>query len=84
MGWNFDNSYVQLPKVFYTKQAPTPVEEPSLVFFNGPLAKVLGLETQELINEEGTAIFAGNQLPQKVLYRLHRRMQGTNSEILRC
>ncbi|KRG15367.1 hypothetical protein ACA30_07020 [Virgibacillus soli] len=64
MGWNFDNSYVQLPKVFYTKQAPTPVEEPSLVFFNGPLAKVLGLETQELINEEGTAIFAGNQLPE--------------------
>ncbi|GIN57095.1 UPF0061 protein [Lederbergia ruris] len=64
MGWNFDNSYVHLPKAFYTSQSPSPVEEPGLVFLNGSLANSLGLEAKALINEEGTAIFAGNQIPE--------------------
>lgn len=64
MGWNFDNSYVRLPEVFYTRQTPTPVEEPGLVFLNATLANSLGLQVEPLMHRGGTAIFGGNQIPE--------------------
>lgn len=63
-GWNLDNSYACLPASFYTKQNPAPVRAPKLMVFNETLAESLGLNPQMLKSEEGTAVFAGNQLPQ--------------------
>lgn len=62
-GWNFDHSYGKLPHSFYTKMNPTPVESPALIIFNGSLAASLGLNQEALQGDEGTAVFAGNQVP---------------------
>ena len=62
-GWNFDNSYSHLPKSFYTRQNPGPVNSPKLVILNEPLADELGLEISALQSEDGIAAFAGNQIP---------------------
>ncbi|MEX3711927.1 protein adenylyltransferase SelO [Cytobacillus horneckiae] len=62
-GWNFDNSYVKLPKSFYSSMNPNPVSAPKLVFFNDELAAALGLDSQLLQSEEGTGVFAGNIVP---------------------
>ncbi|UJF27519.1 YdiU family protein [Planococcus sp. 107-1] len=63
-GWNFDNSYARLPQAFFTKLKPHPVAAPELVLFNTPLAEELGLDGEMLQTEEGTAIFAGNEIPE--------------------
>jgi len=64
VGWRFDNSYAQLPQVFYVRQNPLAVREPKLVVFNEPLAKSLGLNPELLRGEEGAAVFAGNRVPE--------------------
>ena len=56
INWNFDNSYAKLPKIFYSRQLPTPVKEPKLVIFNNSLAKTLGVP----FNKD---VFAGNEVP---------------------
>ncbi len=63
-GWTFDNSYAQLPEVFYVRLNPVPVREPKLVVFNKPLAQSLGLIPEVLQGEEGAVVFAGNRIPE--------------------
>jgi serine/tyrosine/threonine adenylyltransferase len=63
-GWNFDNSYARLPKVFFTSQNPTPVQSPKFAIVNKTLAASLGLNIQILQNEDGAALFAGNKIPE--------------------
>ncbi|MEH7154681.1 protein adenylyltransferase SelO [Neobacillus drentensis] len=64
IGWNFDDSYAQLPDIFFTDTDPTPVQSPELIIFNQPLAVELGLNAEELENKNGAAVFAGNQIPE--------------------
>ena len=82
-GWNFDNSYAHLPKSFFTKLNPNPVQSPKLIILNDSLATSLGLDVQALQSEEGVAVLAGNQIP-KALCRLLKLMRGINLGILRC
>lgn len=63
MGWNFDNSYVRLPKDLYSKTDPTPVNEPELVILNKYLADFLGLDV-EALQKDGVEVFAGNKIPE--------------------
>ena len=63
-GWNFDNSYTRLPQVFFRKTTPTPVNAPVLVVFNASLAGSLGLNAEMLQSDNGSAIFAGNLIPE--------------------
>ncbi len=63
-GWNLDNSYVRLPRTFYSSQNPIPVRAPNLIILNEPLAASLGLSTEILQSEEGAAILAGNRIPE--------------------
>lgn len=63
-GWNFDNSYVQLPKTFFTKRNPTAVSAPELIILNEPLAESLGLNPEVLKSEYGASVFAGNTIPK--------------------
>ena len=63
-GWDFDNSYIRLPKVFYAGLNPFPVRAPKLVAFNRSLALTLGLNDSALDSDEGAAVFAGNSIPE--------------------
>ena len=55
--WNFNNSYAKLPKLFFTKQKPTPVRDPKIIIFNDSLAAFLGVPLQ-------LQVFAGNLIPE--------------------
>ncbi|WP_042273371.1 protein adenylyltransferase SelO [[Clostridium] dakarense] len=61
MGWNLDNSYTKLPKSFYSEINLNPVPSPKLVILNYPLAKSLGLNSDELKSYDGVSILAGNK-----------------------
>lgn len=63
-GWRLENSYAQLPRLFYSPIIPTPVRKPGMAFFNSALATSLGLNPEALGGETGAAIFAGTQLPE--------------------
>lgn len=62
-GWNFHNTYAQLPAAFYARLDPVPVASPELVVLNESLAETLGLNGEALRDEEGVAVFAGNRVP---------------------
>jgi uncharacterized protein YdiU (UPF0061 family) len=62
-GWRLEHTYAELPPLFFTQAAPTPVREPRLVAFNRPLATQLGLACGALDGPAGAAVFAGNVLP---------------------
>ena len=57
----FDNSYAQLPPVFYSKQAPEAVKSPKLIAFNDDLAKVLGVAPDD--PADMAQVFGGNIVP---------------------
>lgn len=61
-GWKLENSYAQLPEVFYTKSEPTPVRDPKLVVVNEPLAQALGLDAGALRSDRELAVLAGNSI----------------------
>jgi uncharacterized protein YdiU (UPF0061 family) len=63
-GWRLEHTYADLPQLFYSTAAPTPVREPRLVAFNRPLAERLGLDPEMLERPEGAAVLAGNALPE--------------------
>ncbi|MCL2358121.1 MAG: YdiU family protein [Defluviitaleaceae bacterium] len=57
MSWNLENTYAELPEIFYRKQNPEIAPAPKLLIFNEELAAELGLE------ENSAEIFAGSKLP---------------------
>lgn len=63
VGLNLENSYAELPEVFYARASPTPVDKPGLVVFNEGLADALGMEVAGLSSDQLAALFAGNALP---------------------
>ena len=42
--WQLENSYADLPKQFFTRINPTPINKPNLVIFNEVLSKELGID----------------------------------------
>ena len=64
MKFNLENSYAELPKIFYSKVAPTPVENPQLIILNENLANELGLNFSALSKDEQAELFSGNILPK--------------------
>lgn len=65
IGWNFDNSYLQLPANCYTRINPVPVDNPQVVIFNYALANTLGLTVDKLPDAQLAALFSGNILPDE-------------------
>ncbi|SCH88815.1 protein adenylyltransferase SelO [Romboutsia sp. 1001713B170207_170306_H8] len=61
MGWNFDNTYINLSDFFYSKINIDPVSSPKLIILNEQLAKNLGFNIDSLKSYEGTLIFSGNK-----------------------
>ena len=64
IGFNFNNSYLSLPDVFYTMQNPSRVPDPKLIILNNKLAKELDLNIKALEEKEAVEIFAGNKIPE--------------------
>ncbi len=63
-GWRLEHTYAELPALFHSSVAPTPVRDPQFVVFNTVLARDLGLDVAALDSPAGAAIFAGNALPE--------------------
>lgn len=59
----FNNSYIQLPERFYSRQEPVPVSGPALIRANHPLATLLGIDPAWLESDEGVNVIAGNTIP---------------------
>jgi protein adenylyltransferase len=66
-GWNLDNSYARLPKLFFTTLKPNSVRSPKLIILNDLLATNLGLNAQALRKNDGVVVLAGNQIPEGAL-----------------
>ncbi len=64
IGWNFDNSYSNLPKSFTYEIKPVPVKRPELLILNHDLAKEMGLDFSSINNKDLAKIFSGNLLPK--------------------
>lgn len=64
LGWNFENSYSNLPQKFFKEINLNPVADPKLIIVNKSLAKEIGLDSKNLSNEEAISIFAGNKTPE--------------------
>ncbi len=60
-GFNFDNSYLQLPPIFYKKQQPIAVNSPNIAIFNDALAIALGLNV-DAVKKQGGQLLTGNLL----------------------
>ena len=57
----FDNSYQKLPARFYSRLDPSPAPAPTLIAFNQPLAREMGISGGS--DTELAAIFSGNATP---------------------
>ena len=51
LGFNFDNTYADLPEIMATKLSPIAVKKPKLVILNKILAKSLGLDLSKISDE---------------------------------
>jgi serine/tyrosine/threonine adenylyltransferase len=60
--WQFDNTYLHLPAVFYTRLDPVAVREPKIVVFNQALANAIGLGFLGA-DPEAVNYFSGNAVP---------------------
>ena len=56
------NSYLKLPPIFYERARPTPVQAPSFVAFNEPLAATLGYDHNYLHSPEALAMLSGSSV----------------------
>ena len=63
-GFNFNNTYINLPKAFYTELSPVPVRKPEMVTFNAPLASDMGLDFSGISTDAKAAMFGGNNMPK--------------------
>jgi len=65
INWNFDNTYSRLPEIFRENIKPVSVKNPELILLNENLAKSLNLEFSNINKSKLSALFAGNELPEK-------------------
>ena len=62
LGFNFENTYANLPKIMATKISPTTVKKPELVILNQTLANSLGLDFSKVSDNQSAEILSGNKL----------------------
>lgn len=74
-GWSWDNSYLNVNPLLYTKVSPTKVELPRLLLYNKNLGNELGLPSE--LSSDVISALAGNGVLQD-RNRLRKRMQDIN------
>ena len=57
-----ENTYCELPNIFYSKEIPEKILNPKLVEFNKELSEDLGLDLKFLNSDEGIQYLVGNKL----------------------
>ena len=70
-GFKFDNTYLHLPEMFYTKLLPSPVPKPELVILNTPLAIELDLVFSDTSSDKQAELFAVKDLAMFVAFSCH-------------
>jgi uncharacterized protein YdiU (UPF0061 family) len=58
----FENSYIRLPKHFYSKTTPSPVKAPVAIVVNHHLGNQLGLEHDWLNSPKAIQVLSGNSI----------------------
>ena len=58
----FDNQYIRIADTLFSEQLPTPVKQPELIRLNQSLAKLLGIDPEQLRTREGVEVLAGNRI----------------------
>jgi uncharacterized protein YdiU (UPF0061 family) len=66
-GWNPENSYSHLPKLFFSIIKQSPVANPELVILNEKLSSFLGLNIEGLRSREAISVLSGNKVPEGML-----------------
>ena len=61
MEWNFDNTYLKLPKIFFTEIYPESLANPKFVLFNNEVAKKLNIENNIQSKNDILKIFFNNK-----------------------
>ncbi len=61
--FEFDNTYIKLPKNFYQKINPVPVKKPRLLKLNHELLDYFNLDKDSLETNLGISILSGNKVP---------------------
>jgi uncharacterized protein YdiU (UPF0061 family) len=62
-GWRLEQTYANLPNVFFAEAVPMRVQAPRIAILNQRLAAELGLDLHEVPDELAANWFAGQQLP---------------------
>jgi uncharacterized protein YdiU (UPF0061 family) len=62
IGWQFEDTYAQLPEAFFAPATPASVRAPQVSVLNHKLAEELGLDLRAA-TPECAAVFAGQSLP---------------------
>lgn len=62
-GFQFETTYTQLPRSFYTYCDPFPCASPEMVILNTDLAQTIGLNFSHMSPYELAQLFSGNQMP---------------------
>ena len=57
-----ENTYITLPKEFYSQQLPWEVPSPEMVIWNNALATELGLNLDFFLQPQGSEVLAGNKI----------------------
>lgn len=57
-----ENTYCELPSIFYSKETPQNILKPKLVEFNKELVEDLGLDSKFLNSDEGIQFLVGNKI----------------------
>ena len=64
--FRLENTYAELPPVFFNKLSPTPVSQPNLVIFNDKLADEIGLNLSTMDEKDRIKLLSGNLIPDGV------------------
>ena len=65
IGWNFQNSYLNLSDIMVSKLPPVPVKNPKIVLYNDQLEQELGLNFSSLGEQEKASYLSGNTIPEQ-------------------
>ncbi|MFO1257526.1 MAG: YdiU family protein [Gammaproteobacteria bacterium] len=65
-GFQFETTYTQLPRSFYTYCDPFPCSFPEMVILNIDLAEMIGLDLSHLMSHELARIFSGKEVPDGI------------------
>jgi uncharacterized protein YdiU (UPF0061 family) len=62
MNIHLENTYCELPDIFYQKELPDKINKPELIKYNLKLAKKLNIDLEDISDEKKAEYFSGNKL----------------------